>query len=182
MLSVLTEYVCTHVYQLNTGKDQINLTGKNSSLLLSFASGGVTIFLLKHSPLASKTPALLGKEPARQCRRCVSLILQSGRSPGEENGNPLQYSCLGNSMDRGAWQAIVHGVQRVRHDLVTHHQQQTNPCGPVVKNPPCNMGDLGLIPGRGTKIPHAVEKLNPRATVRVLQWKIPCDATMTQHS
>ena len=30
------------------------------------------------------------------------------RSPGEENGNPLQYSCLGNPMDRGAWQATVH--------------------------------------------------------------------------
>ena len=36
----------------------------------------------------------------------------SGRSPGEENGYPLQYSCLGNPMDRGAWQAIVHGVTK----------------------------------------------------------------------
>ena len=34
----------------------------------------------------------------------------SGRSPGEGNGNPLQCSCLGNPMDRGAWQATVHGV------------------------------------------------------------------------
>ena len=42
-----------------------------------------------------------------------------GRSPGEGNGNPLQYSCLENPMDRGAWQAIVHGVTRVRHDLAT---------------------------------------------------------------
>ena len=33
-----------------------------------------------------------------------------GRSPGKENGNPLQYSCLENAMDRGAWQAIVNGV------------------------------------------------------------------------
>ena len=41
-----------------------------------------------------------------------------GRFPGEGNGNPLQYSCLGNPMDRGAWQAIVHGVKRVRHNLV----------------------------------------------------------------
>ena len=32
------------------------------------------------------------------------------RSPGEGNGNPLQYSCLGNPMDRGAWRATVHGV------------------------------------------------------------------------
>ena len=36
----------------------------------------------------------------------------SGRSPGGGNGNPLQYSCLENSMDRGAWQAIVHGVAK----------------------------------------------------------------------
>ena len=42
-----------------------------------------------------------------------------GRSPGEGNGNPLQYSCLGSLMDRGAWWAIVHGVAksqiRLRH-------------------------------------------------------------------
>ena len=36
----------------------------------------------------------------------------SGRSPGEGNGNPLQYSCLENSMGRGAWQATVHGVAK----------------------------------------------------------------------
>ena len=40
----------------------------------------------------------------------------SGRSPGEGNGNPLQYSCLENPMDRGVWWVIVHGSQRVRHD------------------------------------------------------------------
>ena len=38
------------------------------------------------------------------------LISESERSPGERNGYPLQYSCLENSMDRGAWQAIDHGV------------------------------------------------------------------------
>ena len=37
-------------------------------------------------------------------------ISGSGRSPGEEIGNPLQYSCLGNPMDRGAWWATIHGV------------------------------------------------------------------------
>ena len=42
----------------------------------------------------------------------------SGRSPGEENGNPLQYSCLENPMDKGAWLAIVHRVTRVGHNLV----------------------------------------------------------------
>ena len=42
-----------------------------------------------------------------------------GRFPGEGNGNPLQYSCLENPMDRGAWWAIVQGATRVGHDLVT---------------------------------------------------------------
>ena len=36
----------------------------------------------------------------------------SGRSPGERNGYPLQYSCLENSMDRGAWQATIHGITK----------------------------------------------------------------------
>ena len=40
----------------------------------------------------------------------------SGRSPGEGNCNPLQYSCLENPMDGGAWWAIVCGLQRVGHD------------------------------------------------------------------
>ena len=40
------------------------------------------------------------------------LIPKSGRSPGEGNGNPLQYSCLENSMDRRARQAAVHGVSK----------------------------------------------------------------------
>ena len=48
-----------------------------------------------------------------------------GRSPGGRACNPLQYSCLENPMDRGAWRAIVQpmGSQRVRHDLVTKAQQ-----------------------------------------------------------
>ena len=39
-----------------------------------------------------------------------------GRSPGKGNGNPLQYSCQDNPVDRGAWWATVVGLQRVRHD------------------------------------------------------------------
>jgi len=41
-----------------------------------------------------------------------SSIPGSGRSPGEGSGNPLQYSCLGNPMDRGAWWATVHGIAK----------------------------------------------------------------------
>ena len=44
------------------------------------------------------------------------LIPGSGISPGEGTGCPLQYSYLENPIDRGAWRAIVHGSQRVRHD------------------------------------------------------------------
>ena len=47
----------------------------------------------------------------------MGWIPGSGRSPGEGNGKPLQYSCLENSMDRGAWQAAVHGVARSRWGL-----------------------------------------------------------------
>ena len=46
----------------------------------------------------------------------LGWIPRSGRCPGEGNGNPLQYSCLENSMDRGAWWATVLGSQKVRHD------------------------------------------------------------------
>ena len=44
--------------------------------------------------------------------RDVGSIPSPGRAPGEGNGNPLQYSCLGNPMDRGAWWATVHGVTK----------------------------------------------------------------------
>ena len=51
----------------------------------------------------------------------MGLISGSGRSPGEGNGNPLQYSCLKNPMDRGAWRVIVHGVAKNWVQLITKH-------------------------------------------------------------
>ena len=66
---------------------------------------------------------LSGKEATCQCRR---LGLTPGsiqeRSPGEGNGNPLQYSCLENPMDRGGWQAAIHGVSK---ELDTTKQNTT---------------------------------------------------------
>ena len=53
----------------------------------------------------------MGKNPPANAGDSGS-IPGLGRSPGEGNGNPLQYSCLGNSMDREAWQAIVLGVAK----------------------------------------------------------------------
>ena len=46
-------------------------------------------------------------------------LLGQEDSPGEGNGNPLQYPCLENPMDREAWRAMIHGAARVRHDLAT---------------------------------------------------------------
>ena len=65
---------------------------------------------------------LSGKESAYNAGD-TSSIPGWGRSPGEENGNPFQCSCLGNPMNRGAWWATVHGVtKRVRHNLATKQQ------------------------------------------------------------
>ena len=54
----------------------------------------------------------------------VSSVPGLGRSPGEGKGNLLQYSCLENPMDRGAWRATVHGVAKSRHSLAAKQQQE----------------------------------------------------------
>ena len=51
-------------------------------------------------------------------------ISESGRSPGEGNGNPLQYSCLGNPIDREDWQAIVHGITQNQTQLSDYTKHQ----------------------------------------------------------
>ena len=54
----------------------------------------------------------------------LGSIPGSGRSPREGNDNPLQYSCLGNPKDRGAWWATVHGAAIFGHDLENKQQKQ----------------------------------------------------------
>ena len=56
-------------------------------------------------------PGFVVKNPSANARD-AGFIPRSGRSPGEGNGNSLQYPCLGNPMDRRAWWAIVHAVAR----------------------------------------------------------------------
>ena len=68
----------------------------------------ITVYL-QLSSLRGKASACNAGDPG--------LIPGLGRSPGEGNGNPLQYSCLENPMDRGAWQATVHGVAKSRTRL-----------------------------------------------------------------
>ena len=61
----------------------------------------------------------------------MDSISGSGRSPGGGNGNPLQYSCLENSMDRGAWRATVHEVAEL--NMIEHeHTVQGMPCAGTI--------------------------------------------------
>ena len=81
-------------------------------------------------------------------------IPRLGRSSGEGNGNPLQYSCLENSMDGGACWATVHAVTRSwtqlnEFSLSLSHNQMGFPGGSDRKESACNGGDLGSIPGLG---------------------------------
>ena len=69
--------------------------------------------------------ALVVKNPSANVRhtrdaRDVGSIPGWGRSPGEANGNPLQYSCLENPMDRGTWWATIHGVRESDMTRYTH--------------------------------------------------------------
>ena len=59
-------------------------------------------------------------------------IPESERSPGGGNSNPLQYSCLGNLMDRGGWWATVHGGHKVRYNLAAEHSHKNEYTGTIV--------------------------------------------------
>ena len=97
------------------------------------------------------------KEPACNAGDLGS-IPGLGRSPGEGNGYPLQYYCLGNSVDRGAWWALVHGVTKSWKQLRDFHLKINNNyfwCWDFVggsdgKASTCNAGDLGSNPGLGS--------------------------------
>ena len=81
-----------------------------------------------------------------------SSIPGVGRSPGEENGNALQYSCLENAMDRGAWRATVRKVAKSPTWLRLHFHFLGFPDSSVGKEFACNAGDPGSIPGLGRSL------------------------------
>ena len=98
-----------HPQQLNCSR--VNCIMNNHKLILhkidhilSFLRASLVAQIVKHLPAM---------------REDQGSIPGLGRSPGEVNGNPLQHSCLENPMDRGTWQATVHRVSRVRHNLAT---------------------------------------------------------------
>ena len=102
----------------------LTLMGSTSSPILAICShpGGCkwwfTAVSVGISLMIGDTPlGSVGKETAFNAGDLGS-IPRTGRAPGAGNGNPLQYPCLGNPMDRGAWRATVHGVTTIRHNSV----------------------------------------------------------------
>ena len=88
---------------------------------ISFCRQTVHVIISKLSCQCDCPSSASAKDlPAKQKTRDMGLIPGLGRTPGEGNGNPLQYSCLETSMDRGAWRATVHGVTKSRIPLSTH--------------------------------------------------------------
>ena len=84
-----------------------------------------------HDTVSGFPRSLSGKEIACNAGDS-SLIPGLGRSPIERNGNPLQYSCLGNAMDRGACQSTAHGPQNIGHDWATEYTHtHTHDAGPI---------------------------------------------------
>ena len=75
---------------------------------------------------------LRGKEPPAEDTGDMGLIPGSGRCPGEGNGNPLQYSRLGNHIDREAWQATVHGVAKTEETESSRHSLDYSSLGSTV--------------------------------------------------
>ena len=73
------------------------------------------IWLVQKIDISQKQPLAVVKSPPANARE-MGLISCPGRSPGGQHGKPLQYSCLENPMDRGAWWATTHGVTK-RHDI-----------------------------------------------------------------
>ena len=98
-----------------------------------------------------------------------------GRSPGGGNGNPLQYSCLENPMERGAWRATVHGVARVGHDFVT------TPPPPVIELGSCSGSVVKNLPAMQESQEMRVQSLGQEGPLEkkmathsnILAWEIP---------
>ena len=103
--------------EMHSLRGQIGLLGSSDDAISRAMSISL---LLKSSGKVIKTSLVAQSVKNLPCNAGEpGLIPGSGRSLGEGNGNTLQYSCLVNTMDRGAQWAAVHGVTRVRHDLVT---------------------------------------------------------------
>ena len=104
--------LCWPLLFLPSSSPSIRVFFKESALYMAFKWHLQLITLHLHSLVVQ----LVKNPPAT---RDLALIPGLGRSPWEGNSYPLQYSCLENSMDRGAWQTTVHGVAKSGHDWAT---------------------------------------------------------------
>ena len=86
------------------------LTAVNSNLFLAWIFAFIYINVCRCVCISFLGGSVVKNPPANAGD--AGLIPGWGRCPGEGNGNPLQLSCLGNAMDRGAWWATVHGVAK----------------------------------------------------------------------
>ena len=95
--------ICTYLYLYNYFKGPFNVITKKRERAANqtMLQASLVAQVVKNFPAMWETGS----------------ILESRRFPGEGNGNPFQYSCLENSMDRGAWQATVHGLEKSRTRL-----------------------------------------------------------------
>ena len=151
------------------------------SLIFAEARG---IFFFSCSLSGASQVVLVVKNPPASAGeiRDEGSIPGSGRSPGGGHGNPLQYSCLENPMDRGAWWATVHGVSKNctrQSDWVCTHRLRSNIGTSLLvqwlKLHAVNEGGPGSTPGQRTRS-HLLQ-----LKIRIPQWrlKIPCIATNT---
>ena len=85
-------------------------------------STSITLLRCNHEAHRGFPDGSNGKEFVHNVRN-PGLIPGSGRFPGEGSGNPLQYFCLENSMDRGVWWATVHGVAKTTEQLTPPHMK-----------------------------------------------------------
>ena len=91
--------------------------------LLQHSARQLKILPLPSLPACSGFPASSVVQNLPANTRDLGLIPGSGRSPGEGNGNPFQYSRPENPMDGGAWRATIHAASK-SHDFITEQQQQ----------------------------------------------------------
>ena len=108
--------------QVNPFKTLLRTQGTLTLLLVRVLKRNRTNIFIMHRDVSLPCGSLIKKESACSAGDEGS-ISESGRYPREGNGNPLQYSCLGNPIVRGTWQVTVHGLARkVGHDLATKQQ------------------------------------------------------------
>ena len=112
-----------------------------------------------------------GKEPACQCRRLKRRRFDPWvtKIPGEGHSNSLQYSCLENPMDRGAWQAIVHGVAKSRTRLKRLSREHTCTTGIIFQDQ--RRGMILLKPKRKKNVLALIPTLLSLFSRRVSCWK-----------